>query len=189
MKRALIVSKTESSIKAIAQLLSVESLEQVDVTTSSDDAKEKIKSADYDLIVINTPLVEESGLDLSVYFAKETLANIVLIVNEDKANEVASMVVKHGVMVIKKPLNKHLFHHYIIFTQCFKERLLNVEKENEKLKTKLEETKLINRAKLLLMQCLSMTETQAHRYIEKQAMDMRTNKLEVAKQVIRTYEN
>ena len=34
-----------------------------------------------------------------------------------------------------------------------------------------------------------MTEKQAHHYIEKQAMDMRTNKLTVAKQVIKTYEN
>jgi response regulator NasT len=34
-----------------------------------------------------------------------------------------------------------------------------------------------------------MSEEQAHRYLEKQAMDLRTSKLEVAKQVIRTYEN
>ena len=103
--------------------------------------------------------------------------------------EVASMVDRYGVLVIQKPVNKHLFHHYIIFTQCFKERLLSVESENKQLKSKIEEMKIINRAKLLLMQCLSMTEKQAHHYIEKQAMDMRTNKLTVAKQVIKTYEN
>ena len=52
-----------------------------------------------------------------------------------------------------------------------------------------EDMKIINRAKFLLISCLNMTEVQAHRYLEKQAMDQRESKLEVAKQVIRTYEN
>ena len=34
-----------------------------------------------------------------------------------------------------------------------------------------------------------MSEDQAHRYLEKQAMDLRTNRLNIAKQVIQTYEN
>jgi response regulator NasT len=33
-----------------------------------------------------------------------------------------------------------------------------------------------------------MTEPQAHRYIEKQAMDMRTSKREVAQSILRNYE-
>ena len=49
--------------------------------------------------------------------------------------------------------------------------------------------KIINRAKFLLISCLNMSETQAHRYLEKQAMDLRISKLQVAKQVIQTYEN
>ena len=189
MKKALIVSKTETSIKAIAQLLSTENYENVDCTVSSEDAKEKVLSTEYDLIVINTPLCEESGIDFSIFCAENTKSCVILVVQQEKAMEVASMVDRYGVLVIQKPVNKHLFHHYMIFTQCFKERLLSVESENKQLKSKIEEMKIINRAKLLLMQCLSMTEKQAHHYIEKQAMDMRTNKLTVAKQVIKTYEN
>ena len=34
-----------------------------------------------------------------------------------------------------------------------------------------------------------MTEAQAHRYLEKQAMDMRITKAEVAKSILSTYEN
>lgn len=189
MKTALIVSKTEASIKAIAQLLSSESYRDIDCTVSSEDARERIAGKVYDLIIVNAPLSEEDGIDFSAYCAGKTKACVILMVQQEKAMEVASMVSSYGVLVIQKPVNKHLFHHYLIFTQCFKERLLKVEEENEKLKYKLEETKIITRAKLLLMQCLLMTEQQAHRYLEKQAMDMRTTKLEVAKQVIRTYEN
>ena len=44
MKKALIVSKTETSIKAIAQLLSTENYENVDCTVSSEDAREILET-------------------------------------------------------------------------------------------------------------------------------------------------
>ncbi|MBQ2427423.1 MAG: ANTAR domain-containing protein, partial [Ruminococcus sp.] len=83
----------------------------------------------------------------------------------------------------------HLFHHYLLFADCFRSRLLRVEQENDKLKHMVEDLKIIDRAKILLVTCLNMSEEQAHRYLEKQAMDMQTSKLAVAKQVIRTYQN
>ena len=159
--KALIVSKTESSLRAITKLLEGESYD--DVVSAADP--------------------------FSVFCADNTKATVILAVKEEKAIDVFNFVDKSGVLVISKPVNKHLFHHYLIFTHSFKERMLSVERENRKLKDKLEEYKVINRAKLLLIQCLSMTEQQAHKYIEKQAMNMRTSKLNIAKQVIRTYEN
>ena len=53
---------------------------------------------------------------------------------------------------------------------------------------KMEEIRLVNRAKWLLIECLSMTEADAHRYIEKTAMDTGSKRREVAESIIRTYE-
>ena len=53
---------------------------------------------------------------------------------------------------------------------------------------KIKEIRLVNRAKWLLIECLSMTEPEAHRYIEKQAMDLRISKREAAENIIRTYQ-
>ena len=189
MKRALVVSKTESGLKTIAQLLHQEKMDKIDCTLSVDDVKDRLSYEEYDVIVVNTPLEEETGLELSIYCAEHTKACIIMMVQQEKAMEAASLAGPYGILVIQKPLNRHLFHHYLIFTQCFKERLLSVAKENEELKLKLEELKIIDRAKLLLMQCLKMSEAQAHRYLEKQAMNLRTSKFAVAKQVIKTYEN
>ena len=68
-------------------------------------------------------------------------------------------------------------------------RMLRVEEENQKLRHMVEDMKIINRAKFLLITCLNMSEEQAHRYLEKQAMDLRVSKVQVAMQVIKTYEN
>lgn len=47
----------------------------------------------------------------------------------------------------------------------------------------------MDRAKLVLMECLKMSEESAHYYIEHQAMNMRCTKTEIAQSVIRTYKN
>jgi len=52
---------------------------------------------------------------------------------------------------------------------------------------KMEEIRLVNRAKWLLISELKMDEPLAHRYIEKQAMDRCISKREVAEEIIKTY--
>ena len=67
--------------------------------------------------------------------------------------------------------------------------MLGIQHENIKLHKKLEEIRNVNRAKFALMQYLNFTEQQAHRYLEKQAMDLRVTKNEVALKVIKMYDN
>ena len=52
----------------------------------------------------------------------------------------------------------------------------------------MEDIRVVNRAKWLLIEHLSMTEQDAHYYIEKQAMDTRLSRREVAEHIIRTYD-
>ena len=67
-------------------------------------------------------------------------------------------------------------------------RLRAVRMRENSLQRKLDDTRLVNRAKLLLMSRLQMTEAQAHRFIEKTAMDSGMSKRDVAVGIIRTYE-
>ena len=60
--------------------------------------------------------------------------------------------------------------------------------ETVSLKRKLDDTRIVTRAKLLLMSRLKMSEAEAHRYIEKTAMDTGAKRREVAESIIRTYE-
>lgn len=68
------------------------------------------------------------------------------------------------------------------------ERLHALEEENERLKQALNDFKLIDRAKCALVQYLGMTEKDAHRFIEKQAMDRRQMRREIALDILKTYE-
>ena len=188
MKSVLLITGSNQSAQPLAQLLRNEGYVKITTSFSAYGAREEVSQCEkeFDLICINAPLPDENGIELSSQLAASSRSSVVIIVPQKSADEVNDLLTKHGVLVIAKPINKHLFHHYLQFTDCFRTRILSVERENERLKSMVEDIKIIDRAKLLLVTCLNMSESQAHKYLEKQAMDMRTSKLAVAKQVIST---
>ena len=66
--------------------------------------------------------------------------------------------------------------------------MMGLKSENLQLQKKIDEIRLVDRAKCALIQYLSMTEAQAHRYIEKQAMDRCVPRRVIAQQIIQMYE-
>ena len=52
----------------------------------------------------------------------------------------------------------------------------------------MEDIRLVDRAKCILISQMDMREEEAHRYLEKQAMDRRTTKRAVAEGILKTYE-
>lgn len=189
MKNALLVSNSGQSASSLASLLKQEGYEKVEVRFSAYSAEEAVKDNEFSLICINAPLPDENGIELSKRFSEATLSCVVIIVPQKNADEINDLLLRFGVLVISKPLNLKLFHRFLQFSDCFRTRILRFSEENKKLKHYVEDMTVINRAKLLLISCLNMSENQAHRYIEKQAMDLRISKAEVAKQVIKAYEN
>lgn len=63
--------------------------------------------------------------------------------------------------------------------QCIRRKLRSRPKERSK-----EEQDLINEAKALLMERNNMTESEAHRYIQKCSMDSGTNLVETSQMII-----
>jgi len=94
-----------------------------------------------------------------------------------------------GIFVINRPISKQLMINSVKMSMIAKKRLEIMMDEQTKLKDKIEENRLIDRAKCVLIQYLRLSEPQAHRYIEKQAMDMRTSKMEVALGILKTYDS
>ena len=68
-----------------------------------------------------------------------------------------------------------------------RERLRKAEKKTLSIQEKMEEIRIVNRAKWLLISEIKMDEPNAHRYIEKQAMDRCVSKREIAEEIIQTY--
>ena len=141
MKNALLISHSEQSAVSLSQLLGSEGYTEISVCQTSQEAKELANGEVFDLICVNAPLEKENGIELSKYFAGTTRSSVVIIVSQRNADYVNDALTEHGVLVIAKPVNKHLFHHFLQFTECFKMRMFRVIEENEKLKHMVADTR------------------------------------------------
>ena len=90
-------------------------------------------------------------------------------------------------MTLEKPLGKGEFLRALTFLCGVRNRMRSLEMRTASVEEKMEEVKIVNRAKWLLIDQLKMTEPSAHRYIEKTAMDRCISKREIAEIIIRTY--
>ncbi len=185
--KALLVSKLSSAVNVLKVLLEENGYEVGGIVSDTISAAELANDTVYDIVVINSPLEDGDGSDLALEISGNTVCGVIMIVSAEKAPYVGHKVSDNGVVVVSKPINKTLFGQLVGVVRAAQKRYAGLSKENERLRSSLEESKIINRAKFLLMQHLALSEERAHRYIEKQAMDMRISKLEVAKQILKTY--
>lgn len=187
MEHVLLVSSGEAVGKSLLQLLR-ESCPDITVAQSGGEARRMLLLCDYSLAVINTPLSDEFGHELAVSITQKSYAGVLLLVKSEMADSVSQKVEDAGVFVVPKPIGRQMFFQSIKLIEASRRRLLGLKQENIKLHQKVDEIRLVNRAKCVLIQYLGMTETQAHRYIEKQAMDMRLTRKEIALSILKTYE-
>ena len=76
---------------------------------------------------------------------------------------------------------------YVGILLSAREKLRKTEKKSLSIEEKMEEIRIVNRAKWILIRELKLDEPEAHRYIEKQAMDRCISKRIVAEDIIKTY--
>ena len=96
-------------------------------------------------------------------------------------------LVSRGVFLLQKPLSKTLFQAASGWLISARERIRKTEKKTLSIEEKMNEIRAVNRAKWLLISELKMTEPDAHRYIEKQSMDLCVSKKQIAEEIIKTY--
>ena len=189
MENALIVSCIEKSAALFTEMLNAASINQIVAVKSAGEARRLVLDRDFDLVVINAPLNDETGEDLSRYIASRNVSQVLLVVKCEYFDAVSAACEDSGVLTISKPLNKTVFWSALKLANSAQNRLRRIHNENSKLKQQIEDIRIIDRAKCLLISYLGMNEQEAHRYIEKQAMDMRSRKRTVAEDILKMYDN
>ena len=183
----LLVSASEKLNTTILPMLPPTDYWPVRVAGSVSEAQRKLLESDYDIVLINAPLPDDLGMRLAINTCTSSSAGVLLLVGSELYSDVYAKVVSHGVLTLAKPTSAQMIAQSLRMLCATRERLRQMEEKQVSVEKKIEEIRYINRAKWLLIECLSMTEADAHRYIEKQAMDLRISKREAAENVIRTY--
>jgi len=189
MKRCLVVAGTEQGQLLLQKLLLQQmQLErtQMDILPAANglEARKLLQLHAFDLVVVSAPLADEYG-DAVARAADAADATTLLLVKAEHADPVWEHIKQTDVCLLTKPFKRAMLFQALRHAT----KLTSLRRERDRLRQQIQEANLLNRAKLVLIQVLKMTEPQAHRYIEKQAMDLRITRREVAEGIINTYEN
>ncbi len=183
MPSALIVSTAEYA-KKFSAILGQAGYESVAQAHSGVEARQLIIDKDYALLIINAPLVDEFGYDLAIYATENTTMSVLMLVRADIAEAVEAKVEDYGAVVMSKPLSQEGFFKTLKALYANHNRMNNIIQSNRRLQDKLEELRLVDRAKCILIALEGMSEEEAHKYIEKNAMDIRMSKKQIAQKII-----
>ncbi|CBK74306.1 Response regulator with putative antiterminator output domain [Butyrivibrio fibrisolvens 16/4] len=184
MDRALIVCDNEKGTSFYKSFLKENGYIDIVAVTSGPMAKRAILDYDFEICIINGPIGGTSGEELSIDIAEKNICQVILFVKAELLEEISAQVEDYGVITVSKPINRQLFWQALKLAKVAQRRINMAHKENVKLEKKLEDMKIISRAKILLMVEQNISEEEAHKLIEKQAMDRRMTRIEVAREIV-----
>ena len=185
MGRALIVSAGASSNEYISARLTELGYARPIIVPSAAEARRRMLESDFELIVVNSPLPDEFGHELCADAVEKTDAGLA---KAAAAEQLLTPLSEEGVLLVTKPFSNTFFLQAIHMAAASNHRLLLLRQENQRMQEKLAQVRLVSRAKCCLIELGHMTEAEAHRYIEKKAMDTRRDRAEVAQEILDSYD-
>lgn len=183
----LVISSKENFNASLQALLPESKYAPVQMVSSVSLAKRVLLERSFDFVFINTPLPDDFGTRFAIEISGNKGTVILLLVRNEIYEEVCDKVTEYGILTLPKPASKQMVAHTLNFMAGIRERLRKLENKSLSMEEKMKEIRLVNRAKWVLIDELKMSEADAHRYIEKQAMDRCVSRREIAEEIISTY--
>ncbi|MBO4858501.1 MAG: ANTAR domain-containing protein [Treponema sp.] len=177
----LVVTK-DVKLSSTVSVMLMPPLFETEVITDFNEARRRVSERVYNIILVD--YAEGSGADFAID-ASESLSTILLLTPQQLFEEVSYRVEGYGIITMPNPFDQYYFYNMIKAAIAVQYKVQVLSSQTTKLKVKMEEIKQVNRAKMLLMQNMNMTEPEAHRYIEKEAMDRSMKRIAIAEEIIR----
>lgn len=183
----MIVSTTDKALGFFQKILPKDQFYPLTWVHSAGEAQRELINRSVDIVVINAPLTDEMGTELAIELAHSNSCGVMMMVKNDVYEQVSYKVEEYGVLTLPRPCTAQQAFQTMKLLLATQQRLRALEQKTASLEEKMKEIRLVNRAKGLLMDNLKFTEQEAHRYIEKAAMDNCKKKAEIAQNIINTY--
>ena len=178
----LIVSAAEQFDQFIRK--SLPGYSTVETVKSAALARRSILEKYYDIVVINSPLPDETGEDFAIDVTGTCSASVLIVTPQDQFDGALLRVTDYGIMVMPKPSPRGRIDKAVRYLLAVQNRMHQLEKKTQTLEEKIEEIRFVSKAKVLLVEKLHMTEDEAHRQIQKQAMDQGISRKSAAARIL-----
>ncbi|MEE0866891.1 MAG: ANTAR domain-containing protein [Clostridia bacterium] len=153
------------------------------------EAQEKLAAGHFEIVVIDSREESSQTEEFAMKCAKNEETGVIFIVSEADYEEAAHRLERNFVFVLVRPVYSRVILQAVKIMRMALFRLRRSQRRAESLDAKMDEIRAVNHAKWVLIKSLGLTEEEAHKTIEKQAMDTRVSKRDVAENIIKTYQN
>lgn len=179
----LLVSRDSKIVSQISAFL-VPPLFELTTTSDFNEARRLATERSFNIIIADSGDGYDTDFAINV---ADSYSTILLLVPNEHFDEISYRVEGYGILTITKPFEPFYFYNMVKIAIAVQYKVQVLSSQTTKLKVKMEEIKLVNRAKMLLMSNMNMSEQEAHRYIEKEAMDRGMKRTAISEEIIKTY--
>ena len=186
MERILLVAGSQKGQDILRTCLAGCAFDDICCVRTGGDAWRTLTDQSFSLVVVLSPLPDGTGYDIAQMAAKTT-AGVLLLAKAETAQSITEPMIEAGILVVPVPLNRRAFGEAVNMMRVVHRRLAAAVPQTERLQQKIREIRLVDRAKCLLIQYEKMTEEEAHRYMEQEAMNRRVTRVNIAEEILQSY--
>lgn len=179
----LVVTK-DQKISSLISVMLVPPVFELHIASDLNEARRSCAEFYYNIIIVDSAFSE--GVDFAVDISSYS-STVLILTPSQNFDQISYRVEPYGILTMTSPFDQFYFYNMMKVAIAVSYKVQTLTSQTIKLKEKMEEIRIVNRAKMILMQNLSMTEENAHRYIEKEAMNRCVKKLLIAEEIIKTY--
>lgn len=180
----LVLSASNNFNDTISALLPENTYNPVRYISNISAGKRIFSEHTFDFVIINSPLPDDPGVRFAIDICNASSTVVLLVVRGELYAEINDKVSKYGVFTLSKPTSRPFMSNALTWMITARERLRKSEKKTLTIEEKMQEIRIVNKAKWVLISKQAMTEEDAHRYIEKMAMDRCLSKRAIAEEIL-----
>ena len=147
----LIVSASEKFQSGLRSLLAESAYSPIATAASVGAAERARTGQDFDFVFVNSPLPDDAGIRFAIDCCRAGGTVVLLFAAAALYDSIQSRVEKHGVFVLPRPVPRDAILRGLNWMTAARERLRSYEKKVQPVEEKMEEIRLVNRAKWLLI--------------------------------------
>ena len=155
----------------------------IEIRKSASAARRELLVREFDIIIVNAPLQDGMGTEFVMDVVEKQSAGVIFAVPTELYSNANDHLIEYGVLTISKPLKLSEMERMVKLLIAMNDRLRQAQKKIKTLNEKMDELKVVSRAKIMLVE-KGMSESEAHEYIIREAMNRGLTKRQVAEDIV-----
>ncbi len=183
----LLVLRKPDLIRQIRAILTSRGYAVSDGCVSGMQALRSAATHPVDIAIVGYTLNDMSGLDFSMDLLSNSDCSVLLMTPPDQMVYVKEQIGSADVVPVPRPVTAQALLSTLELIGHYRSKLTRANEETKKLKQDLDRRAVAEKAKVVLMNRLQMSEAEAWRYLQKRSMDTGTSLKEIALRVLELY--